>query len=89
MYAGPVIAALAPGFLIGLLLHRYAGSRRTFLIGGFGIALSLLLLLIVWLQIDGPSGVGKSSLVKAGMIPAIQRGWLEQPGAGPAVRWGG
>jgi formylglycine-generating enzyme required for sulfatase activity len=29
-----------------------------------------------WLQVDGPSGVGKSSLVRAGLVPAIERGWL-------------
>ncbi len=33
-----------------------------------------------WLQVEGPSGVGKSSLVKAGLIPAIKRGWLEEGG---------
>ncbi len=30
-----------------------------------------------WLQVEGPSGVGKSSLVRAGLIPAIRAGWLE------------
>jgi formylglycine-generating enzyme required for sulfatase activity len=33
-----------------------------------------------WLQVEGTSGVGKSSLVKAGLIPAIKRGWLEEGG---------
>lgn len=28
-----------------------------------------------WLHIEGASGVGKSSLVKAGLIPAIKQGW--------------
>lgn len=29
-----------------------------------------------WLLVEGPSGVGKSSLVRAGMLPAIRSGWL-------------
>lgn len=29
-----------------------------------------------WLQVEGASGAGKSSLVKAGLIPAIKRGWF-------------
>lgn len=28
-----------------------------------------------WLQIEGPSGSGKSSLARAGVIPALRRGW--------------
>lgn len=40
-----------------------------------------------WLQIDGPSGVGKSSLVKAGMIPAIKRGWIEEQNSGLIRDW--
>jgi len=28
-----------------------------------------------WLQIEGPSGIGKSSLVRAGILPAIKAGW--------------
>jgi hypothetical protein len=31
-----------------------------------------------WLQIEGPSGNGKSSLAKAGMLPAVRRGWLAE-----------
>jgi hypothetical protein len=29
-----------------------------------------------WLQVEGDSGAGKSSLVAAGMLPLIERGWL-------------
>lgn len=29
-----------------------------------------------WLQVEGASGTGKSSLVRAGLLPAIARGWL-------------
>ena len=28
-----------------------------------------------WLQVEGTSGVGKSSLVRAGIIPTIKKGW--------------
>lgn len=37
-----------------------------------------------WLQLEGPSGVGKSSLVRAGLIPAVRAGWAEE-GATAAV----
>lgn len=30
-----------------------------------------------WLQIEGPSGVGKSSLVRAGLVPAVRKGRIE------------
>lgn len=30
-----------------------------------------------WLQIEGPSGIGKSSLARAGVVPAVRRGWVE------------
>jgi WD40 repeat protein len=33
-----------------------------------------------WLQIEGPSGTGKSSLALAGLVPAARRGWI--PGTG-------
>jgi WD40 repeat protein len=33
-----------------------------------------------WLQIEGPSGVGKSSLAMAGLVPAARLGWI--PGTG-------
>jgi hypothetical protein len=31
-----------------------------------------------WIQVEGPSGVGKSSLVRAGLIPAVRAGWAEE-----------
>jgi hypothetical protein len=40
-----------------------------------------------WLHIDGPSGVGKSSLVRAGIIPAVRRGWIEEESAGQVREW--
>jgi tetratricopeptide (TPR) repeat protein len=39
-----------------------------------------------WLQIEGPSGIGKSSLARAGVVPAVRRGWVE--GAPKAWRVG-
>jgi formylglycine-generating enzyme required for sulfatase activity len=30
-----------------------------------------------WLQVEGPSGVGKSSLLRAGLVPSVQSGWIE------------
>lgn len=39
-----------------------------------------------WLQIEGPSGIGKSSLARAGVVPAVRRGWIE--GAPKAWRVG-
>lgn len=39
-----------------------------------------------WIQVEGPSGVGKSSLVRAGLIPAVRAGWADE---GPqAASWG-
>jgi formylglycine-generating enzyme required for sulfatase activity len=40
-----------------------------------------------WLQVEGPSGVGKSSLVKAGLIPAIRQGWLDETPRRDGGRW--
>jgi len=31
-----------------------------------------------WLQIEGNSGIGKSSLVQSGVLPAIRAGWLDE-----------
>jgi hypothetical protein len=31
-----------------------------------------------WLQIEGPSGSGKSSFAHAGLMPAVRRGWLNR-----------
>lgn len=39
-----------------------------------------------WLQIEGPSGVGKSSFARAGIVPAVRRGWID--GAPKAWRVG-
>ncbi len=30
-----------------------------------------------WLQIEGASGAGKSSLARAGLLPAVRRGWID------------
>lgn len=32
-----------------------------------------------WLEIDGNSGSGKSSLMNAGLLPLVQQGWLWRP----------
>lgn len=32
-----------------------------------------------WLQIEGPSGVGKSSFARAGVLPALRDGWPSLP----------
>ena len=37
-----------------------------------------------WLQVEGVSGVGKSSLVRAGLIPTIKKGWA---GSTEASMW--
>lgn len=36
-----------------------------------------------WLSVEGPSGVGKSSFVRAGVVPALERGFA----AGTPARW--
>jgi hypothetical protein len=33
-----------------------------------------------WLEINGNSGSGKSSLMQAGFLPLIDKGWLWRPG---------
>jgi len=38
-----------------------------------------------WLHIEGVEGVGKSSLLRAGLLPAIRRGWLRRIDAQPLV----
>ena len=41
-----------------------------------------------WLQVEGGSGSGKSSLVRAGVLPAIERGWLgEDEQRGTTTAW--
>jgi formylglycine-generating enzyme required for sulfatase activity len=41
-----------------------------------------------WLQVEGGSGTGKSSLVRAGLLPAISGGWLgEDEGRRPNLHW--
>lgn len=40
-----------------------------------------------WLQVEGASGVGKSSLVKAGLIPTIKKGWAGSAEAGTWSAW--
>jgi hypothetical protein len=40
-----------------------------------------------WLQVEGSSGVGKSSLVRGGLIPAIKKGWAGSVEAGAWQRW--
>lgn len=40
-----------------------------------------------WLQVEGTSGVGKSSLVKAGIIPTIKKGWASSDGGTTWRAW--
>lgn len=40
-----------------------------------------------WLQVEGTSGVGKSSLVRAGLIPTIKKGWAGSTEAGTWQGW--
>jgi hypothetical protein len=40
-----------------------------------------------WLQVEGTSGVGKSSLVRAGLIPTIKKGWAGSTEAGTWRGW--
>lgn len=40
-----------------------------------------------WLQVEGTSGVGKSSLVRAGLIPTIKKGWAGSAEAGTWRGW--
>jgi formylglycine-generating enzyme required for sulfatase activity len=40
-----------------------------------------------WLQVEGTSGVGKSSLVRAGIIPAIKKGWAGSADLGSRLSW--
>ncbi|MEO5863596.1 MAG: formylglycine-generating enzyme family protein, partial [Nitrospiraceae bacterium] len=40
-----------------------------------------------WLQVEGTSGVGKSSLVKAGLIPTIKKGWAGSDGGATWRAW--
>lgn len=40
-----------------------------------------------WLQVEGQSGVGKSSLVHAGLVPAIRHGWLGESELRPPGTW--
>ena len=40
-----------------------------------------------WLQVEGTSGVGKSSLVRAGIIPAIKKGWAGSADVGTRRSW--
>ncbi len=40
-----------------------------------------------WLQVEGASGVGKSSVILAGVVPAIKRGWMDESARGSGRRW--
>jgi hypothetical protein len=35
-----------------------------------------------WVQVEGPGGMGKSSFVLAGLVPAVRRGWIPGTGKG-------
>jgi formylglycine-generating enzyme required for sulfatase activity len=67
-------------------LEPYREEDARFFYGRQAEALELLRLLGLgldgtyrrWVQVEGPSGVGKSSLVRAGLVPAVKRGWLEE-----------
>ena len=73
-----------PGFV------SFDESRKGYFIGRERESLAVLALLGMsgeqrdrrWVNVQGTSGVGKSSLVRAGVIPAIRSGWVvdtEQP----------
>ena len=100
--AEAIAAASAAGEIIPLSpvcpypgLECYTEATAGFFFGRRGETLKALALLGStrdgsyrrWLQIEGPSGVGKSSLVQGGMIPAMRRGWIEARGGTEARDW--
>ncbi|MEU2711474.1 caspase family protein [Streptomyces sp. NPDC007205] len=69
-------------------LDPFTADDARFFFGRAQVTSELLTKLADWSQDDGPvalvglSGAGKSSLLRAGLLPAVKRGELPLPGAG-------
>ncbi|GGU98183.1 hypothetical protein GCM10010260_37950 [Streptomyces filipinensis] len=69
-------------------LDPFTADDARFFFGRAQVTAELLTSLADWSQGDGPvalvglSGAGKSSLLRAGLLPAVKRGELPLPGAG-------
>ncbi|MGW3205603.1 caspase, EACC1-associated type [Streptomyces sp. NPDC001135] len=69
-------------------LDPFTADDARFFFGRAQVTAELLTNLADWSQDDGPvavmglSGAGKSSLLRAGLLPAVKRGELPLPGAG-------
>lgn len=70
-------------------LESFSADYQTFFFGRQQETAELLTQFVLnnqrWLQIEGNSGVGKSSLMLSGLLPAVKAGWLD--GDGPRQNW--